>query len=168
MSAPLRGQAIMEMRRGSGALARLSVGSDQLDAVLQGGLPRYSAVIISGLPGTGKMILSPQAAFANAQAGRTCLYLTTLAEPPLKMLRFLQGFTFFQPDLIATRVRYGDLGAVLRTDGPADVLTQVVGLLREHRPELVVIDSFIFKAKQARAIYDALDIAKCEIEKGQA
>jgi circadian clock protein KaiC len=38
-------------------------------------------------------------------------------------------------------MRYGDLGAALRTDGPADVLTQVVGLLREHRPELVVIDS---------------------------
>src|SRR6266566_2891505 len=145
MSAPLRGQAIMEMRRGSGALDRLSVGSAQLDAVLQGGLPRYSVVIISGLPGTGKTILSPQAAFVNAQAGRTCLYLTTLAQPPLKMLRFLQGFTFFQPDLIATKVRYGDLGAALRTDGPdgpAHVLTQVVGLLREHRPELVVIDSF--------------------------
>jgi circadian clock protein KaiC len=115
---------------------------DQLDAVLGGGLPRYSTVVVSGLPGTGKTILSQQAAFANAQAGRTCLYLTTLSEPPLKMLRFLQDFTFFQPDLFETKVLYRDVGTALRTEGPAGLLAQLDHLVRVHRPELVVIDSF--------------------------
>src|ERR671934_1742225 len=103
----------------SGPPSRLSAGIEQLDAVLGGGIPRGSGVFVSGLPGTGKTILSQQAAFANAQAGRTCLYLTTLSEPPVKMLRFLQDFTFFHPDLFDTKVLYSDVGTVLPTEGPA-------------------------------------------------
>jgi circadian clock protein KaiC len=133
---------MIAMLRDSGPPSRLSTGIDQLDAVLGGGIPRYSTVVVSGLPGTGKTILSHQAAFANAQAGRTCLYLNAISEPPLKMLRFMRGFAFFQPDLIASKVCYGDLGRALRTDGPAGVLTQMDHLVRTHRPELVVIDSF--------------------------
>src|SRR5919204_1049742 len=138
----MRGQAMIEMIRDSGPLDRLSTGIDQLDAVLGGGIPRYAAVFVSGLPGTGKTILSQQAAFANAQAGRTCLYLSTLSEPPVKMLRFLQDFTFFQPDLFDAKVVYSDVGTVLPTEGPAGLLAQLDHLVRAHRPELVVIDSF--------------------------
>jgi circadian clock protein KaiC len=133
---------MIAMMRDSGPPSRLSTGIDQLDAVLGGGIPRYSTVVVSGLPGTGKTILSHQAAFANAQAGRTCLYLNAISEPPLKMLRFMRGFAFFQPDLVASKVCYGDLGHALRTDGPAGVLAQMDHLVRTHRPELVVIDSF--------------------------
>src|SRR5918912_2803534 len=104
---------MIAMLRDSGPPSRLSTGIDQLDAVLGGGIPRYSAVFVSGLPGAGKTILSHQAAFANAQAGRTCLYLNTISEPSLKMLGFLRGFTFFQADLVASEVLYGDLGRAL-------------------------------------------------------
>src|SRR5207237_443843 len=75
-------------------------------------------------------------------AGRTCLYLSTISEPPVKMLRFLQGFTFFQPDLFDTKVLYSDLDRALRAGGPVGVLTQLDHVVREHRPEMVVIDSF--------------------------
>src|SRR5205085_3552987 len=133
---------MIAMLRDAGPPSRLSTGIDQLDAVLGGGIPRYSAVFVSGLPGTGKTILSQQAAFANAQAGRTCLYFSTLSEPPVKMLRFLQDFTFFRPDLFEAKVVYGDLGRALRTDGPPGLLTQMDRMVREHRPALVVIDGF--------------------------
>src|SRR5205085_10868205 len=133
---------MIAMLRDSSPPSRLSTGIDQLDAVLGGGIPRYSAVFVSGLPGTGKTILSQQAAFANAQAGRTCLYLNTSSEPPVKMLRFLQDFTFFHPDLFDTKVLYGDLGRALRTDGPAGLLAQMDHMVREHRPEMVVMDGF--------------------------
>ena len=133
---------MIAMLRDAGPPSRLSTGIDQLDAVLGGGIPRYSAVVVSGLPGTGKTILSQQAAFANAQAGRTCLYLNTISEPPVKMLRFLQDFTFFHPDLFDTKVLYGDLGRALRTDGPAGLLAQMDHMVREHRPEMVVMEGF--------------------------
>ena len=133
---------MIAMMRDPGPQSRLSTGIDQLDAVLGGGIPRYSAVFVSGLPGTGKTILSHQAAFANAQAGRTCLYLNTISEPPVKMLRFLQDFTFFHPDLFDTKVLYSDLGRALRTDGPAGLIAQMDHLVRAHRPELVVMDGF--------------------------
>jgi circadian clock protein KaiC len=133
---------MIAMLHDSGPPSRLSTGIDQLDAVLGGGIPRYSAVFVSGLPGTGKTILSQQAAFANAQAGRTCLYLNTISEPSLKMLRFLQDFTFFHPDLFDTKVLYSDLGRALRTEGPAGLLAQLDHLVRAHRPELVVMDGF--------------------------
>src|SRR5436190_7487662 len=133
---------MIAMLRDSGPPSRLSTGIDQLDAVLGGGIPRYSAVFVSGLPGTGKTILSHQAAFANAQAGRTCLYLSTISEPPLQMLRFMRGFALFQSDLVASKVCYADLGRALRSDGPAGVIAQLAHLVRAYRPELVVIDSF--------------------------
>src|ERR671926_466732 len=51
---------VAEMLRDSGPPSRLSTGIDPLDAVLGGGIPQYSAVFVSGLPGTGKTILSQQ------------------------------------------------------------------------------------------------------------
>ena len=47
---------------------RLSSGSDRLDAVLGGGLPRNGIVLICGRPGSGKTILAQQYVFHNASA----------------------------------------------------------------------------------------------------
>ena len=47
--------------------ARLSSGSDRLDAVLGGGLPRNGIVLIGGNPGSGKTILAQQYVFHNAR-----------------------------------------------------------------------------------------------------
>ena len=124
------------------APGRVSTGVDRIDEILNGGLPRYSTVFITGQPGSGKTILSQQAAFAAGRAGYTTLYLTTLSEPPLKLLHFLKEFTFFDAALFGTRVIYGDLGSVLIAEGPPGVVARLDNLVREHRPTLVVIDSF--------------------------
>lgn len=123
-------------------LERITTGSDRLDRILAGGIPRYSVVFVAGLPGTGKTILSEQALFANARLGRTGLYLSTISEPPIKVLRFLQEMTFFDPGLFGSKVIYGDLGGPLRTEGPAGLVSRLDQLVRDNRPEVVVIDSF--------------------------
>ena len=123
-------------------LERITTGIERLDGILGGGIPRYSVVFITGLPGTGKTILSQQAVFANAGQGHVGLYLTTVSEPQIKVLRFLQGFTFFRPDLFGTRIIYGDLGGALRKAGAQGLLKQLDEMVREHHPGLVVIDSF--------------------------
>jgi circadian clock protein KaiC len=67
---------------------RISSGSDRLDAVLGGGLPRNDIVLIGGHPGSGKTILAEQYVFRNASTERPAIYLTTVSEPLEKVLRY--------------------------------------------------------------------------------
>lgn len=122
-------------------LERITTGIPSLDAVLEGGIPRYSIVFVAGLPGTGKTILCEQALFANGRLG-TCLYMSTLSEPVMKMLRFGQRFSFFNPDILGTDVIFADLGNSLRREGPAGFLAELERQVQQHRPGFVVIDSF--------------------------
>lgn len=126
---------------GSG-LRRVPTGVPALDDLLGGGIPLYSVVLLAGEPGSGKTILSQQLLFRNAAAGRKGLYLTTLSESPLKATRFQSQFGFFQPEMFGRSVVYMDIGETIRSQelGPA---VEVIGAaLREHEPQVVVIDSF--------------------------
>jgi circadian clock protein KaiC len=122
-------------------LDRVTTGIDSLDDILEGGVPQYSIVFVAGLPGTGKTILCEQALFANARHG-TCLYMSTLSEPVMKMLRFGQRFEFFDPTILGHDVIYSDLGASLRRGGAEGLLAELERLVQEHRPNFIVIDSF--------------------------
>lgn len=121
---------------------RLSSGSDRLDAVFGGGLPRNSIVLICGRPGSGKTILAQQYVFHNATADRPALYLSTVSEPLDKILRFGQSLDFFDPAALGTKVIYEDLGQTLNEDGLTGALALITELLKRHRPALIVIDSF--------------------------
>jgi circadian clock protein KaiC len=132
--------------------ARMTTGTPGLDEVLRGGIPKGSSVFVTGLPGSGKTVLSEQALFANARRADSVLYVTTLSEPPLKMLRFSQGFDFFRPELIDRVVRFCDIGGALRSEGAAGALRQLEEIVRTYRPELMVLDSF----KVFREYFDEL------------
>jgi circadian clock protein KaiC len=121
---------------------RLASGSSRLDSVFGGGILCNSINLIMGRPGTGKTILAQQYLFENATAERPALYLSTVSEPLEKILRYGQSLTFFDTNLVGSSVIYEDLGQVLNDGGLEGVLKQVIGLLRERRPALLVIDSF--------------------------
>ena len=121
---------------------RLASGSPRLDAVLGGGILCNSINLIMGRPGTGKTILAQQYLFHNATTERPALYLSTVSEPLEKILRYGQSLTYFDTSVVGSSVIYEDLGQVLTDGGLESVLKQVVGLLRERRPALLVIDSF--------------------------
>ena len=74
----------------------------KLDEVLGGGLPEYSFNLIAGAPGTGKTTLSQQIMFALGTPEQPALHFTVLGEPPLKLLRYQQQFTFFDPAGVGT------------------------------------------------------------------
>jgi len=113
-----------------------------LDSVLDGGLPKGSIVFVTGLPGSGKTILSEQAFFANAALARPSLYLTTLSEPPAKLLRYARDFDYFNADLVERTAYFGDLGVALRGAGATGMLKRLDEFIKEIRPEFLVIDSF--------------------------
>src|SRR4051812_12069929 len=124
------------------ALERVSTGVPALDGVLEGGIPRYATVFIAGRPGTGKTVLCQQAVFANGRDGVPALYLSTLTEPSLKMMRHAETFDFFEPRLLGKEIIYSDIGGPLANEGPAALLGAIDDLVKEHRPEFLVIDSF--------------------------
>ena len=100
------------------ALERLSTGSRPLDTILGGGLPARSVTVVAGQPGSGKTVLTLQALFHHARQGKKCLYFSTLSEPALKTVRYVQAFSFFDAHLIEDRLAFIDLGSALSNGGP--------------------------------------------------
>ena len=133
-------------------LERLSTGSAALDAILDGGIPAGSVTVISGEPGSGKTVFTLQTLFHHARQGKKVLYFTTLSEPPLKLMRYMQLFSFFDARLIEDRVVFADLGSTLRSGGVEQALTQMLQRVESEEPNFVAIDSF-------KAIHDLLSTA---------
>src|SRR5579863_9275548 len=90
-------------------IRQLPTGVPGLDEILGGGLPEYSFNIIAGAPGCGKTTLAHQIAFANASPTHPALYFTVLGEPAIKMLRYQQQFTFFNPSKLDGSIRFVNL-----------------------------------------------------------
>lgn len=122
--------------------ARLPSGIQGLDKVLHGGLPANGVALIAGAPGTGKTILAEHYVFRNATPDRPALYCSTVSEPLDKMLRYGQSLQLFDASVVGSSVFFDDLGAVLHEGGLDAVLARLDTLLREHRPSVLVIDSF--------------------------
>ena len=85
---------------------RLSTGVPGLDAILGGGLPEFFFNLITGSPGSGKTTLAHQIMFALATREKPALFFTVLGEPPLKMLRYQQQFSFFDQDRVNEAIRF--------------------------------------------------------------
>jgi circadian clock protein KaiC len=122
---------------------RASTGSSRLDEVLHGGLLTNAITLLTGVPGSGKTILSQQTVFTNATIDRPALYLTTLSEPLDKIVRYGESLDFFDRTAVLDgRVKYQGIGTQAGgEDGLDDVLTSIDRLLKELRPGVVVIDS---------------------------
>jgi circadian clock protein KaiC len=134
------------------SLERLSTGSAALDAILGGGIPVGSVTVVAGEPGSGKTVFTLQALFHHARQRKKCLYFTTLSEPPLKVIRYMQLFSFFDASLIEDRIVFADLGSTLRRSGADEALAQMIQRVESEGPDLVAIDSF-------KAIRDVLPSA---------
>ena len=123
-------------------LSRIATGVPNLDLLLHGGLLAGSTTVIAGPPGSGKTILAQQIAFHAAAEGLDVAFFQTLSEPTAKTLLYLQQFDYFDRALLEARVKFVDLGGILRTKTAAEMRELVMGQLRDLAPAVVVIDSF--------------------------
>lgn len=122
-------------------MERVSTGNPELDHILSGGFPRNSINVVMGAPGSGKTILAEQLVFANAGPECKVLYVTTLSEPLAKMIGYLQDYAFVDVARIGSDVIYHSLSEELMAD-PQQMHAEMLALIKEHRPKIIVIDSF--------------------------
>lgn len=127
--------------RKASTIERLGTGDAALDAILGGGLPARSLITLAGEPGSGKTMLTLQMLFAAARRGTKSLYFTTLSEPAIKVIQYMQLFDFFDPDLLEKYVIFADLGASGRA-GAEKTLADLEARIEKHEPAIVAIDSF--------------------------
>jgi KaiC/GvpD/RAD55 family RecA-like ATPase len=59
----------------------IKTGIDGLDAMLYGGIPEGSQVVVAGGPGAGKTLLSFEYCYRNAKAGNTCMFFALEEDP---------------------------------------------------------------------------------------
>jgi circadian clock protein KaiC len=131
------------------AIRRLPTGVPGLDQILGGGLPEFSFNLIAGAPGAGKTTLAQQIMFALSGPERSALYFTVVGEPPLKMLRYQQQFTFFELARVNESVRYVNLSQDVVNGTLEKLLGRIVQEVEATSPGVVIVDSFRTVAQAA-------------------
>ena len=130
-------------------IRQLPTGVPGLDAVLGGGVPEFSFNLIAGAPGSGKTTLAQQIMFNLAKPARPALYFTVLGEPPVKMLRYQQQFTFFDAAKVNDSIRFINVAQEVLEGGLGQILKRIVQEVEAASPSIVVVDSFRSAVRKA-------------------
>src|ERR1700737_2531579 len=123
-------------------IRQLASGVPGLDDVLGGGIPEFSLNLIAGGPGAGKTTLGHQIMFATASPQRKALYFSIVGEPPIKMLRYQQQYSFYDTAKLAEAIRFIYLGDEALEGGLAKALEVIVSEVKKSEPGIVVVASF--------------------------
>jgi len=129
----------------------LPTGVGGLDELLGGGIPEFSFNLIAGMPGAGKTTLAHQIMFSLANPARRALFFTVLGEPPLKMLRYQQQFSFFDIDKVNVSIKFVNLASDLLDGNFERVLDRITQEVESFGPSLVFVDSFRSIVQSAKA-----------------
>jgi len=129
-----------------------------LDEILGGGFPEYSFNIIAGTPGCGKTTLAHQVAFANGTVKKPALYFSVLGEPPIKMMRHQQQYSFFDPSMLGKSIRFVSLSDVVVEQDLEAVLEEIIKQVIALAPGVVVVDSFRTVVRKGSTGTSDLDI----------
>lgn len=132
----------MASNDGNAEIERLTTGVPTLDAVLHGGFPAGTLNIVTGGPGAGKSILALQILFHQARLGKKDIYFTSIAEPSLKFLRYMQQFEFFDPKLFDRSIFFADLSGPALSNGLEAAIEALKRQIADRGPAIIAIDSF--------------------------
>ncbi len=112
-----------------------------LDDILEGGFNKPSVVLVAGAAGSGKTTFAAESLFNAAKSGETCLYISTLSEPPAMINSYMSRFSFFDQTLYETnRMNIFSISESLLKEGSAAVLEFINRKISQLKPARIVID----------------------------
>lgn len=113
-----------------------------LDNILEGGFNKPSVVLIAGTAGSGKTTLAAQSLFNAAKSGEeTCLFISTLSEPPVLINSYMSRFSFYDPSLYETnKMNIFSISEALLKEGTEAVMDFINTKTAHLRPSRIVID----------------------------
>jgi circadian clock protein KaiC len=129
-------QAMQSPESGS---AILRTGSDTLDHILGGGIPRQHSIIVTGAPGSGKTLLTSQIAFAHAQAGGRVVIASVTSESNDKLVFELRAFSFFDADKVGDDVFLLNAYPWVKK-GPKETREIILSTVRDRGATLFILD----------------------------
>lgn len=130
---------------------RCETGIDELDSLLNGGIPKGNAVLISGSCGTGKTTLCLEFLIHGAEKGERGLYISA-TEISTKVIKNMVPFEFFKEDYFDTNkilvvdipYIYSKLG-LSKMEFDMDEINKFIGFIHDtmvqNNIKRVVIDS---------------------------
>jgi len=138
------------------ALTTVKTDIEGFDALLGGGIPKGSTLLISGPPGSGKTVMALQYTFNQARKGERVLFVST-CELLYTINKFASPMSFFDLGLIRTGVNldfYGprevggfvefwdySLGTIMEGQYAGDIFDIVQEKVSSHRIDHLVVDS---------------------------
>jgi len=112
-----------------------------LDGILDGGFNKPSVVLVAGVAGSGKTTLAAQSLFNAASSGETCLFISTLSEPPAMINSYMSRFSFFDQALYETkRMNIVSISESLLKQGHDAILEFINKKISLLKPSRIVID----------------------------
>jgi len=128
-------------------MKKLKTGVEELDRILEGGIPAGHAVLLSGSCGTGKTILTQQFLFTGAKKFNEVGLYISLSESRDKMMENLSGFDFYDQKIVDEgKVKILDItqDARLMNMEPLTIkalMNMISSIIRDSKAKRVVIDS---------------------------
>src|SRR5512141_1171074 len=111
---------------GKVVIRKIPTGVRGLDDILGG-----------GIPGCGKTTLAHQIVFSNATAKKPALYFTVLGEPAMKMLRYQQQYSFFDPAKLGQAIHFVNLSDTVVEQDLDAVLEEIIKQVSALSPGIV-------------------------------
>lgn len=125
---------------------RVSTGIARLDSMLDGGLIRGSATLVTGAPGTSKTTLAGKFAEASCARGERVLYVC-FDEAGNEIVRNL-GSVGIRLGRFVRNGRLRMLGLVSLARSPEAQIADIAAQIAEYRPHAVVLDPLSALARQ--------------------
>jgi circadian clock protein KaiC len=136
--------------------AIIQTGIEGLDALLNGGMPAKSQIMVAGGPGSGKTLMVLQILYHCAKSGTPCAFISLDERPENIVKNFKSTFPAFSDidELLKKKtlvIDGSDSASKITTNTESEssysmgnLISEMEGIVRSNEAQIVVVDSLSF------------------------